>query len=137
MRLGRRDVLGTALVLVLAASAPRTAQSASPRAPAPSPAPPQALLDTMLEAIKTGAYDTFMASASAQMKAGLSKAAFDAVSAQLAPRLRAGYKPVYLGELQQQGHRVHLWKLSFKDGQDDALVKLAMKDGVVGGFWIQ
>ena len=27
--------------------------------------------------------------------------------------------------------------LAFKDGKDDHLVKMAVKDGKVGGFWIQ
>jgi hypothetical protein len=33
--------------------------------------------------------------------------------------------------------QVQPWKLELADGGDDALVKMALKDGVVGGFWIQ
>src|SRR5204863_8991408 len=106
-------------------------------AQAPSPSATQAIVETMLDAVKTGSYDAFLASASAQMKAALGKTEFDGVSAQLAPRLSAGYKAIPLGELKQRGHRVQLWKLVFTDGGDEALVRMAMKDGVVGGFWIQ
>ena len=33
--------------------------------------------------------------------------------------------------------QVTLWKLSFKDGGDDALATLSLKDGKVGGYWIK
>ena len=67
----------------------------------------------------------------------MKKENFDAVSAQLAPRFKAGYTVTYLGDLQQQGFHVTLWKVSFQDGKDDALATLSVKDGKVGGFWIK
>jgi len=130
MTLFRRAALAAGVLFALAAAAPAFAQPAAR-------VPNEALLDTMLGAIKSGGYDTFLASASAQMKAKLTRDVFQDVTAQLAPRLGAGYRKAYLGELKQQGHRVQLWKLEFTDGQDDALVKMATKDGLVGGFWIQ
>ena len=60
-----------------------------------------------------------------------------AVSNQLAPRMKKGYECSYLGDLKQQGFHVLLWKLMFKDGGDDTLAKLALKDGKVAGFWLQ
>jgi hypothetical protein len=42
-----------------------------------------------------------------------------------------------LGELKQEGHRVSLWKIAFKDESDDALVTMSMKEGSVGGFFIR
>jgi hypothetical protein len=38
--------------------------------------------------------------------------------------------------LNQQGYTVYLWKLEFKDGKDDVLVTMAVRDGKVGGFWL-
>jgi hypothetical protein len=32
---------------------------------------------------------------------------------------------------------VYLWKLSFKDGQDDRLVTMAVKEGRVAGFFLR
>jgi hypothetical protein len=59
------------------------------------------------------------------------------VSRQLAARLKQGYHATFLGQLDQQGYTVYLWKLSFDDKKDDHLVKMAVKDGKVGGFWVQ
>jgi hypothetical protein len=42
-----------------------------------------------------------------------------------------------LGDVKQNGDHVTLWKLTFKDGSDDALVTLSAKDGKVGGFFIR
>ena len=50
--------------------------------------------------------------------------------------MKKGYKASYLGTLQQQGYTVTLWKLDFSDG-DDALATLSMKNGLVGGYFIQ
>ena len=44
---------------------------------------------------------------------------------------------MFLTSLKQQGYAVYLWKLTFKDGKDDHLARMAVKDGKVGGFWIQ
>jgi hypothetical protein len=51
--------------------------------------------------------------------------------------MKKGYECVRLGELTQQGCRVLLWKLAYKDGGDDTLAKLVLKDGKVAGFWLQ
>ena len=48
-----------------------------------------------------------------------------------------GTHAVKHGQLKQQGCQVHLWKLVFKDGGDDTLAKLVLKDGRVAGFWLQ
>ncbi len=59
------------------------------------------------------------------------------MATKLAPRLRAGYEMSYLGVLNQRGQRVTVWKLSFKDGGDEHLVTLGVKDGKVGSFLIR
>jgi hypothetical protein len=51
--------------------------------------------------------------------------------------MKKGYKVVTLGTLNQQGCQVYLRKLIFKDGNDDILARLALRDGKVAGFWFQ
>ena len=67
----------------------------------------------------------------------LDKKLFEAVSKQLDERMKGGYEVEYLGDLKQQGYRVTLWRLRFKDGSDDALATLSMKGEKVGGYWIK
>ena len=88
----------------------------------------------MLAAIEANNYDAFVADGDPAFKAALTKTAFDSGTSQVLPRLRAGYTPAYLGTLNQGGFAVQLWKLTFKDGKDDVLVSMAMKEGKVGGF---
>ena len=59
------------------------------------------------------------------------------VSKELEPRARQGYEAQYLGELNRKGYKVHLWRLKFKDGGDDALATLSVKDGKAGNFLLQ
>lgn len=99
--------------------------------------PPEPLMKQMLEATKNRSYDEFCTECNEKMRASLTKQMFEGVSGIMAPRLKQGYKPVYLGKLRQQGHIVYLWRLEFADGKDDHLVKLSMKDGKVGGILLQ
>jgi hypothetical protein len=59
------------------------------------------------------------------------------VSAQISSRLKAGYSLVYFGEMKKLNYHVTVWKVSYKDGGDDDLAELSVKDGKVGGFWIR
>ncbi len=112
--------------LVLAAGAARAGPPGHPE-----------LLKKMLAAIESNDYDTFVAACDPAFKAQLTKPLFEGGTAKLLPRLMAGYTLNYLGTLSQGGFTVHLWKLSFKDGKDDLLVKMAIKDGKIGGFAFQ
>jgi hypothetical protein len=95
------------------------------------------ILMKLLDAVEEGDYDRFVADGNAGFKAGITKQMLEGVSGQLAPRMRKGYHPVYLGQLKQQGCKVYLWKLVFKGGGDDTLAKLVLKEGKVAGFWLQ
>lgn len=120
----------TTLVCVLVLGVLGLARAADPSAEA------KAASDKLIAAIAAADHAAFVADGDAAFK-GLKKEVFDAVAAQLVPRFRAGYEVAYLGEMKQQGYQVTLWKLSFKDGGDDALATLSMKDGKVGGYWIR
>jgi hypothetical protein len=95
------------------------------------------VLDKLLKAVEANDYDSFVADGTDAVKAGLTKQMLEGVSKQLAPRLKKGYTCSYLGELKQQDCRVCLWKLAYKDGGDDTLAKLVLKDSKVAGFLLQ
>lgn len=95
-----------------------------------------ALVAKIFSAIEKSDYVAFVADGDAPFKQ-LKKEQFDAVSAKVAPKLLAGHELSYLGDLKQHGYHVTLWKVSFKDGGDDALATLSVKDGKVGGFFIR
>jgi hypothetical protein len=59
------------------------------------------------------------------------------VSAELAPRLERGFTLESLGSLRRENDVTHLWKLDLRDGGDQHLVTLALKDGLAAGFFIQ
>lgn len=94
-------------------------------------------LKRMLAALESGSYDEFLWDAEEPFRQALKRTTFDAVAAQMAPRLRGGYALTYLGTLSQVGYAVNLWKITFKDGKDDVLAKISTKGGKVGGFYLQ
>ena len=90
----------------------------------------------LLAAISSGDFAAFVADGNDAFK-GLKKEQFDSVCSQLGPRFKAGYQVTYLGDLNQKGYQVTLWRLRFSDGGDDFLASLSLKDGKVGGYWIK
>ena len=95
------------------------------------------VLDKLLKAVETNDYANFVADGTDAFKADLTKEILEGVSVQLAPRMKKGYDASFLGELKQQGCQVLLWKVTYKDGGDDTLAKVVLKDGKVAGFWLQ
>lgn len=104
---------------------------------AQAPEPIEANMKKMLAATQSNAYDDFVAGGDAIFKAAMTRQMLEGVSQQLGPRLKQGYHAAFLGKLNQQGYTVYLWRLEFEDRKDDLLVKMAVKDGKVGGFWAQ
>jgi hypothetical protein len=94
-----------------------------------------AFSEKLLSAIQHLDYDAFVANGTEAFH-GLSKSQFESVCAELGPKLKTAHV-TFLGELNQRGFRVTLWKLSFSDGSDDALATLGVRDGKVGGFWVK
>ena len=63
---------------------------------------------------------------------------FEKANMKWGSRLKKGYESVYLNVLKQEGYQVYLWKVSFKDGLDDSLVRIVMdKNGRIAGLWFQ
>jgi hypothetical protein len=95
------------------------------------------ILTKILIAVENNDLNNFVADGDNQFKAAITKQMFDGLNAMIAPRMKKGYKVVPLGTLNQQGCQVYLRKLVFKDGNDDILTKLALRNGKVAGFWFQ
>lgn len=95
----------------------------------------QKIYEKLLEAVKTADKDAFVANGTDAVKEGTTQQVMDALEKQLGSRLKKGYESTYLCQLKQSGHQVYLWKLTFKDGGDDLVVRMALKDGKVGGFF--
>jgi len=104
---------------------------------AQAPQPIETIMKSMLAATEASSLPDFVAAGEAAFQAGMTKPMLDSVSRQLGSRLRQGYTASFLSMLNQQGYTVYLWKLEFKDGKDDVLVTMAVRDGKVGGFWLR
>lgn len=119
---------GRLLALLLAAAAlgslPAAAQS--PEA--------KAQFKKMITAVETGDYDSFVEKAEPTFKAELGKPTFNSGTLTIFVRMKSGYTPSYLGTLSKGGYSVSYWKLAFKDGKDDVLVSMGLKNGKVGAF---
>ncbi|MDX3907443.1 MAG: hypothetical protein QHC78_17265 [Pigmentiphaga sp.] len=126
MSIPRNAIIGLALAAVLHA----------PLAAAADPAAVETetrMLKTLLSAIEAKNYQQFVAVGSSDF-AKLDRGQFDAVAAQLGPRLHAGYQVQRLGDYRQQAYEFSLWKITFKDGGDDLIGTLNLQEGKVGGF---
>ncbi|MEN3369286.1 MAG: hypothetical protein V7609_1429 [Verrucomicrobiota bacterium] len=97
----------------------------------------QAIFKNLMAATVSNNYDGFIAECDAVMKAAVTKPMLEGVSKQIAPRAKQGYDALYLGDLNQHGYKVHLWRLSFKDSGDDVLATLSVKNGKAGGFYLR
>ena len=82
-------------------------------------------------------YDAFVADADDALKAALTKTQFDAAANIMTKRTSGGYEITFLGELNQRGYQVFLYRLRFKDGGDDILGTMSLKDDKVGGIYFK
>ncbi|MDZ8189444.1 MAG: hypothetical protein RMX96_31980 [Nostoc sp. ChiSLP02] len=96
----------------------------------------QRIFTKLINAVQQNNYTQFISQGNAAFQESITKQTFTQVSTQLAPRFKKGYSAIFLGNLNQQGYQVYLWKLTFSDGSDDVLARLSLKDGKIGGFWL-
>lgn len=125
-----KNIYRIVFFLVVATSASCLSLAAEP------PTDAQAVSNKLIAAISAGDYSAFVADGDTAFK-GIKKDQFNAVVAQIGHRLKAGYEASYLGELNQKGYQVTLWRLRFSSGGDDCLATLSLKDGKIGGYWIK
>ena len=96
----------------------------------------QKICDQMLKAIEDQDREAFIAHGTEAVKEGTTDAIMESIHKTIGGRMAAGFELEFLTSLKQQGHEIYLWKLSFKEG-DDLIVRMAMKDGKVAGFFLQ
>lgn len=101
-------------------------------------APPEAekALSKLIDAVKAESYEAFIADADANVKKQLSRQQFEGLCGLYTKPLKKGYALEYLGQLRQRGMAVYLWKVTVPGGQEDVLVKLALKEGKVAGVQV-
>jgi hypothetical protein len=95
------------------------------------------IFKSLLAAQTAKDYNAFVADATDSLKAALTKTQFDASSKILNQRTGGGYDTTFLGELNQHGYQVFLYRLRFKDGGDDMLGTMSLKDDKVGGIYFR
>lgn len=95
----------------------------------------EALMTRMLEAVKAGSYDQFVADGDDKLKS-LAKAMFATASGRFAPMLKKGYRTTFLAKLRKDDHELLLWKLALPAGKEDFEVRMAVANGRVDGFWL-
>jgi len=93
--------------------------------------------DNLMGAIIANDREAFVAGATDAVRMGVTPAVVAGLNKDLGARMEGGYQAAYLCELMQAGHRVHLWKLSFKDEGDDVVVRIVLKENKVAGFFLQ
>ncbi len=91
----------------------------------------------MVTAIIENNHPNFVGGATPELQKELSKEEFAKVVEQIEPVLKKGFKSRYLGSMEQQGFTVHLWVLSIRGESDEMLATLSLKEGKVGGFYLE
>lgn len=104
---------------------------------AQAPGNAETTMKSMISAILANSLPDFVAQGDQAFQEGMTKEMLASINQSLGSRLRQGYTTTFLTRLNQQGFAVYTWKVEFKDGNDDVLVFLALKDGKVGGFWLR
>ncbi len=97
----------------------------------------QKFFDNLIGAIRSNDRDAFVANATDAVRNGTTPQVMTQLNSLLGTRLAKGLEATYLCRLKQRGHEVHLWKLTFKDGGDDVVVRVVVKDGKLAGFFLQ
>jgi hypothetical protein len=120
---------GVTLAVLAVHAAPAHAEGAAP-------ADAQRLAARMIEAVVAESYDAFLADADANLKTHLSRQQFEGLCGLYTQPLKKGYKLDYFGHLKQRGYLVHVWKIATNGSQEEALIRMAVKDGKVGGVWV-
>jgi hypothetical protein len=132
-----RLIISVALFISLASSMVFAQALPSAQAQAQAPQAAESTMKRMVSAIQANSLPDFVAPGDEAFQAGMTKEMLGSINQSLASRLGQGYSSTFLTRLKQQGFEVYVWKLEFKDGNDDVLVFLAVKDGKVGGFWLR
>lgn len=102
--------------------------------------PPEKVAATfqqVIAAVTAGDREAFVTLATPTIKSAFTPELMTSIKGTLGERLDAGYSAEYLCELNQAGLKVYLWKVTFADDGDDVVVRIAMQEGLVAGFFLQ
>ena len=132
-----RALLGAlaAALLTWAACGQTDAPPAAATAPAAEPTADD-IVQKLIQTMKDNNFKGFVALGDAEFESSWTVSMFETVAAPVVPRMAKGYNLLFLGELKQQGCKVYLWKVAYKDNGDDDLLKLVLCGGRVTGFWV-
>ncbi len=122
-------VLTLALTAFLAQPASLLAADADPGT--------KATFDRLVAAVQANDRDAFVKNATDDMQQAVTPQVMDGINRDIGTRLAKGFDATYLCQLKQQGHQVQLWKVAFKDGGDDALIRIVMRGDKLAGFFRQ
>jgi len=144
MKIGAREiallaggfVIGAVVAALLTTTAFWLIRNSATQSTSQADTTTQRCFDTLLAATAANNYDQFVSVADDTFRSSITPDAFQSISQSLAPRMQRGCTPTYLGQLQQTGAQVSLWRLAFADGGDDRLVRISMSQGRLNGFLI-
>jgi hypothetical protein len=144
MKIGAREiaflavgfVIGAVLAALLTTTALWLVRNSAKQSTNQADTTTQRCFDTLLAATAANDYDQFVSMADDTFRRSITRIAFQSISQSLAPRMQRGCTPTYLGQLQQNGAQVSLWRLTFADGGDDRLARMSLSQDRVDGFLI-
>ena len=97
----------------------------------------EVLFHSQIGAIASNDYQQFLEHTDSNFRKAISAEQFETLSRSLSSRFKGGYQPEYLGVLNQEGFKVHLWKVVSSSSESDSLIKMAMGQNQIAGFWIE
>ena len=144
MKIGAREivlpavgfVIGAIVAVLLISTSSRRVRNSPTQPTSQADTPTERCFNTLLAATAADDFDQFVSVADDTFRRGITPTAFHSVSKSLAPRMQRGCTPTYLGQFQQNGAQVSLWRLAFADGGDDRLARMSMSQERVNGFLI-
>lgn len=95
------------------------------------------LFQNQMTAITSSDYEQFVNHSDTAFRQAFTQEQFTALSKALSGSLAPGYESVSLGVLRQDDLLIHLWNVTPHQSDTDYLVKMALRDDTIAGFWIQ
>ncbi|MEH6800883.1 MAG: hypothetical protein V7681_16445 [Halopseudomonas sabulinigri] len=95
------------------------------------------LFQHQMTAITSSDYEQFVSHSETAFRQAITQEQFTALSKALSGSFASGYESVNLGVLRQDSLLIHLWKVTPQQSDTDYLVKMALRDDTIAGFWIQ
>lgn len=125
----------SALAEAVAAATASAKLNAPPKTSEPSPVARRAY-ETLVAALQSGKYQSLIEQGDKEFKATVKDTPFDAITEVYGGRLRGGFTASYFGDMKKSGGRFYFWKLVFKDGSDDIIVQIGVKNDKLNNFFL-